>query len=143
MPLGRKISAAAVFALIIVDIVAGIARNAATLYVDLGGAAEQARILDLITSVIEPTVAVTVCSLPAYRALVFNFRSQSNSCSPQHDAADAPRKKKLSHKLRLLTASIPSPFLEVTILREPDVSGQRSRSQENLVEAPVVMDVLD
>ena len=141
MPLGRKISAAAVFALVIIDIVTGLARNISTVLAALGIPTDTSGGTQELCDVIEPALAVLICSLPAYKALVFKFRShRTDKLNFQRHAANIGGKRWLPHKLRLLTASIPSPFLDISILGPAPTTEQRS--EESLIKAPEVSHVV-
>lgn len=74
MPLGRKISVAAIFAIVIVDTMAGLARNIAVIIAALGSPTDASQGVSFICAIIEPALAVLVCSLPPYKALISNFR---------------------------------------------------------------------
>lgn len=143
MPLGRRISAAAVFGLIAVDIMVGIARNVVVICGILEGSASLPYSINVIGGVIEPTIAVIACSLPAYKVLVFKFRSRrSDGGAVQHNAAGMRGRFWLPRKLHLLTASIPSPYLEITILKEPTTQITDRNGEGILVEAPEEVHVL-
>lgn len=118
MPLSRKVNVAAIFAIGIIDTMIGIARNVATVLTHIGTSTDAAIDVDNICGVVEPALAVIVCSLPAYKALVFRFRSHwSRSLSPPRAAAMAGRWWK-PRKLVQLTVSVPSPLLEFSTLEE-------------------------
>ena len=67
----RKVSVAGIFALIIIDIVCGILRNAGALCASLNVTTTDTCIsIGLVMDVCEPSIAVIVCALPAYRVLL-------------------------------------------------------------------------
>ena len=67
----KKISVAAVFILIVVDIIGGIIRNAASVGSDFAtNNAQLCLDVNLIWMVVEPSIAVIVCAMPAYRVLL-------------------------------------------------------------------------
>ena len=137
MPLGKKIAVAAVFALVIIDILMSLARNVSAVLDALGHPTDASAEVSIICTVAEPAIAVLVCSLPPYRALIFKFRSRrSDSYDVRHNAAGMHRRAWLPRKLHLLTASIPSPFLEITIMQGPISRATERTSEEVLVEAP-------
>ena len=78
MSLGKKISAGAVFALTIIDIIMGILRNSSVLCQDIvtWNDAQLCVDMNIITGVIEPSLAVIVCALPAYRAIMPSSRKR-------------------------------------------------------------------
>lgn len=85
---GKKISIAAVFAITIIDIFSGIARNIIIIcsFNDIGDsqALEDA---DRILGVIEPALAVAVCTLPVYRSLFKPRMHRNEDFEPLHNAA--------------------------------------------------------
>ena len=78
MSRGKKISVAAVFALIIIDIISGILRNVVSVYSGMQQSSKTSFDVALITGVIEPAVAVIVCALPVYRALLPSSKKRRN-----------------------------------------------------------------
>ena len=145
MPLAKKISVAAVFAIIIIDITFGVLRNAASVLYILEDTDDSiASSMNIISSVLEPAVAVFVCALPPYRALVFKFRVRKNeTLEPQHNVPTiGARRWRLPKAFRLLSASIPSPFLSISILREqpPQIVSQNSSTSS--IELPGLVHVV-
>lgn len=149
MAMSKKISAVLIFAIIIIDIMVGLVRNVAVVLAAYGSPTDASGAVEVICAVIEPSVAVIVCSLPAYGVLVFKFRSrQRNRLEFQHTAA-ADGKWWQSQKLLLLIASIPGPQLEISILKERPIQATEHGSDETtehgseeiLVEAPGAADV--
>ena len=75
----RKLSVAGIFALIIIDIICGILRNAGALCASLNVTTTDTCIsIGLVMDVCEPTIAVIVCALPAYRALLPSVANRSS-----------------------------------------------------------------
>ena len=66
----KKISVAAVFAIVIIDIIMGIIRNGAAVCTIIVAENETCEAMNDILSVAEPCIAVMVCALPAYRAIL-------------------------------------------------------------------------
>ena len=142
MPFGKKIAVAAVFALVIIDIMVSVARNVSAVLATVGYPTDVSGSVDVIGGSIEPSIAVLVCSLPPYRALVFKLRSRrGDSYIIEHDGARVHRSAWLPRKLQLLTASIASPFLEITIMQEPTSQATARTSEEILVEAPETVSI--
>ena len=121
MPLTKKINIAAVFALTILDILFGVIRNVGIIVaMDTTPTQSGGDDLDIIGQVIEPAIAVFVCALPPYRALVVKLRSRKNNhLELQHDVPTIrARRRRLPRPFHLLSLNIPSPMLSVSILRE-------------------------
>ena len=145
MPLAKKISVAAVFALIVIDIIAGIVRSVVTMFAANGtSVTDIAYEVATICSVIEPAIAVLVCSLPPYRALVFKFRFRKNGdLEPQHNVPTiGARRWRLPKPFRLLSASIPSPFLSISILREQPPQSTSQYSSTSSIDLPGLVHVV-
>ena len=109
LPLVKKISVAAVFAIIIIDIIIGIVRNVASSIEANGFTSHNAVTnINLVCSVLEPTIAVFVCSLPPYRALIFKLQfSRSNRLEMQHSPPNlGERPPQLGKSHRFLSGSI-------------------------------------
>ena len=68
----KKVSTAAVFALVIIDIIGAIIKSSATICDLLSSDPNETACGDMLTiwTVCEPAVAVIVCALPAYRAIL-------------------------------------------------------------------------
>lgn len=66
MSRAHKVGMAAVFAVVVTDIVMGIIRNISVLYFYQGDYAD----VQVVMTVFEPGLAVIVCALPAYRGLL-------------------------------------------------------------------------
>ena len=152
MSLSRKIAAAAVFALIIIDISVGIARNVSVTLVAQGKPTDASGYVEVIGSVVEPAIAVLMCSLPPYRVLVFKLRSRQTGESRelQHNAAHMDRKGWWSRRLAIftdrpfpLTVSIPDPSLEITLLRERSHYSTGQGSEGSWVERPEMVHVTE
>ena len=128
MPVSRKISVAAVFAIIIVVTAIGIVRNVATVIASLGSPTDASEIIDVICTTIEPALAVLVCSLPPYKALVFKFRPrQSDDDSLRQPVIIGGRWWK-PEKLSQLT-NFSGPLLQVSILQEQPASRTEQSSE--------------
>ena len=80
MSISQKFSAGAVFTLIIIDIMMGLTRNiiAATSELQTFVADHTFIDLDIILAIFEPSLAVIVCALPAYRSLLPVIRRKRN-----------------------------------------------------------------
>ena len=78
MSRSKKIGVAAVFALTIIDIITGILRNASSICEDSPETWNNSTCIDMniITAIIEPSFAVVVCALPAYRAILPSSRKR-------------------------------------------------------------------
>ena len=142
MSFGRKINAAAIFALTIIDVLAGFSRNIVMVFAASQVPGDLLWGVQLICSVVEPGLAAIVCSLPVYPALVIRFRSnRREKLEIQHHAANIGAKRWLPHKLRLLTASFPGPFLEISILGP--AQNTEHHNEEVLIEAPEAFHVVE
>ena len=82
----QKYSAAAVFAIVIVDIIMGLMRNVAVLFEWLEYTAESTYEISLIMQAFEPGLAVIVCALPAYRVLLPDSRKRRQRPEEQQPA---------------------------------------------------------
>ena len=120
MRMGRKISVAAVFAIIIVVTAIGIVRNVATVVASLGSPTDASEIIDVICTTIEPALAVLVCSLPPYKALIFNFKPHRSDSSDVQQPAILGGGWWKPEKLSQFT-NFPGPLLQVSILQEQPV----------------------
>ncbi|MCJ1323993.1 hypothetical protein MMC10_000655 [Thelotrema lepadinum] len=78
----KKISVAAVFAIIIIDIIIGIIRNSAAICLSTVTENEICSEMNGNLSVAEPSIAVMVCALPAYRALLPSSGARKDRTSP-------------------------------------------------------------
>ena len=126
MPVGRKISVAAVFAIVIIDTAISVARNVATIIAALSSPTDASANVDIICGVIEPALAVLVCSLPPYKALVFKLRPRRSDNPGLRQPPVVGGRWWNSEKLSQLI-SIPGPLLEVSILQEqPSQTTERS-----------------
>ena len=144
MPSSKKISIAAVFAIIIIDIIVGILRNAVTVFAaSRADYSETAYSMGVICGVLEPVIAVFVCALPPYRALVVKLRFRKNNRLEQQN--DVPtigaRRWRLPKPFRLLSHSIPSPILSISILREQTQQSAIEYSSTSSIETPEVAHV--
>ena len=125
MPLSKKYSVAAVFAIVIVDTAISVVRNVATVIAALGSPTDASEVIDVICTTIEPALAVLVCSLPPYNALVFKLKPRRSDISGLQRPAIADGQWRKPIKLSQLT-DIPGPLLEVSILQmQPTQSTER------------------
>ncbi|MCJ1326908.1 hypothetical protein MMC10_003574 [Thelotrema lepadinum] len=76
MPRARKIGVAAVFAVIMIDIVCGILKNTAKLCLGLGYNADTNAQISVAMQMCEAAIAVIVCALPAYGVLLPSSRKR-------------------------------------------------------------------
>ena len=133
MRLLRKIGVAAVFALVIIDIALGILRQTPSLV--LNGVIqdnEAAYNINYVSCLLEPILAVIVCSLPPYRALAVKFRSKRGDLELQRDVAIIKRRWLRPRKVfSLISAYIPNPYLEISTLdeRSTGTTGPRSTDE--------------
>ena len=81
----QKFSLAAVFAIVIIDIVMGILRNIAVMCFYLGYSTENSYAIATTMGTCEPSVAVIVCALPAYRVLLTKSSRERGSRSRRSD----------------------------------------------------------
>ena len=89
MSKAQKISVASVFALVVVDIIAGIIRNASVICADSAYynddlALDVCSTVNSIMSVCEPNLAVFICALPAYRVLLPTSNRRKNQRNDLH-----------------------------------------------------------
>ncbi|MCJ1330427.1 hypothetical protein MMC10_007110 [Thelotrema lepadinum] len=129
----KKISVGAVFALVIIDIIGAILKQSAVLcalemddeYLVCGDMAT-------IWTIVEPAIAVVVCALPAYRALLPSSRKRRGQEMLQqpHAANKAAKALKLN--------PIPDFDKEMNLLREPELAQlvQLHHSQEDQNRSP-------
>lgn len=90
----KRLSIAAIFALVIIDILTGIVRNILLIcilsisYETQATVDSSVDILYLIMEIIEPIIAVAVCALPAYRPLLsWSRKRRADQLELQHNAA--------------------------------------------------------
>ena len=150
MPLRKKIGAGAVFALIIIDICLGTFRNVAVIFKFLTGSQGTLLVetfnsiaydINIIGGVIEPALAVLVCSLPPYRALVFK-RHERKRLQQQRDAAKAGDRWQRPRRIfNQLSARIPSPYLSISIMREEPAQTTQQHEEPPSVEIPEMLGV--
>ena len=119
MTSGKKMSVAAVFALTIIDIVTGILRNSSSICEDSPATwnSETCIGMNIITGIIEPSFAVAVCALPAYRAILPSSRKRRyESAELRRNAAkigwDSP--KRSQYPQRLEENQFPRPEIRMT-----------------------------
>ena len=79
MSRSEKVGAAAVFAITIVDIIMGLLRLIATSLYSRGDTADSVYTIWITTQAFEPGLAVIVCALPAYTALLPRSRKHRDS----------------------------------------------------------------
>ena len=85
MSKAQKISVASVFALVVVDIITGITRNAAIICIyNDNPVSEVCETVASTMSVCEPSLAVFICALPAYRVLLPNSNGRKNQRNDLH-----------------------------------------------------------
>ena len=111
MSSAKRLSVAAVFALTIIDIVTGILRNSSTICEESPATWNSDVCVDLniITAILEPSLAVIVCALPAYRAILPSSRRQRyESRELRRNAANMgfAGKKRLNPPSHSLTVSV-------------------------------------
>ena len=95
----QKIGIAAVFALVVVDIVMGIIRNTAWILAHLDKEPSEASIIiATVMAICEPNIAVIVCALPAYGVLLPTVRKRKTQQRKmqQNQARVADRAPRLS-----------------------------------------------
>ncbi|MCJ1326312.1 hypothetical protein MMC10_002976 [Thelotrema lepadinum] len=79
----KRMSVAAVFILITIDIVSGIIRNAASIGSDFATDDPQLCLcMNTILQVVEPSIAVIVCAMPAYRVILPSSPPKPRSLAP-------------------------------------------------------------
>ena len=80
MSTGKKIGVAAVFALIVIDIICGIIRNVSFISTKYSSYTDQISVnISYVMGVGEPALAVIVCTLPVYRVLLPSKTSKERS----------------------------------------------------------------
>lgn len=92
----QRMSIAAVFALVAVDIIMGIMRNATYICSVLGTDYNYCTYVTVVMSICEPSIAVIVCALPAYRVLLpkissGSYRIRKMRQSPENLINNAPQ----------------------------------------------------
>lgn len=140
MPMSRKIGVAAIFMIIIIDTAISITRNVGVVLAAYGSPTDTSGSVDLVCQVVEPALAVLVCSLPAYKTLVLKFRSRRSSSyeRPRTTGGKWWRPKKSQ-----LTDSIPDTLLEFSTLREQPTQTTERGSEETPAEASGVAHVVE
>ena len=122
MSRAKKISVAAVFALIIIDIVTGILRNSSSICEDSPSTWNSSVCIDLniITTVLELSIAVVVCALPAYRAILPSSRKRRyESMELRRNAANMGHVVPKTSQPDEMVQSIGYPKTQTRIAHEP------------------------
>ena len=90
MSRAQKLGAASVFAITIIDIIVGLVRNVAqSLFFRGGGVSDVLEVIVDNTYVLEASLAVIVCALPAYKVLLPSSQNcRASDESPNHAIAD-------------------------------------------------------
>lgn len=119
MPTSRKIATAATFAIVIIDIGIGIAKQV-SIFVDTfeANADKSYEQMAVVCNYLEPTLAVTVCALPVYRVLLPSSRRQRSYDRDQLRVNAVPIKESTQSK-RPVAASAETIEEYSLLVREP------------------------